>query len=56
MKFTHLYIPPNFNHRFSTRTTGAKQHCFAEIEFLRCCTKIDDNILDNLIGISFWDN
>ncbi|RIA84614.1 hypothetical protein C1645_832005 [Glomus cerebriforme] len=47
MNFTHLYIIRNFDHRL---ITGAKR-CFSEIEFLKCSTRINDNVLAGLIEI-----
>ena len=49
MKFTHLYIPQEFNSQIHL-IPGAKS-CFSEIELLRCHTSINDNILVGLTEI-----
>ncbi|RGB28693.1 hypothetical protein C1646_767517 [Rhizophagus diaphanus] len=46
-KFTHLYIPQQFNHQIHL-IPGA-EICFSEIEFLSCNTSINDNVLIGLI-------
>ncbi|CAG8604029.1 14629_t:CDS:2 [Rhizophagus irregularis] len=47
-KFTHLYIPQQFNHQIHL-IPGA-EICFSEIEFLSCNTSINDNVLIELNG------
>jgi hypothetical protein len=44
--FTHLYIPNKFNYQMHL-IPGAKR-CFSELQFLRCHTTINDNILTGL--------
>ncbi|RIA82240.1 hypothetical protein C1645_513276 [Glomus cerebriforme] len=48
-KFTHLYIPRQFNYQIHT-IPGAK-YCFSELEFVSCNSNINDNILDGLTEI-----
>ncbi|RIA86744.1 hypothetical protein C1645_828810 [Glomus cerebriforme] len=48
-KFTHLYIPRQFNYQI--HLIPEAKHCFSEIEFLSFYTNINDNILDGLIEI-----
>ncbi|RIA82705.1 hypothetical protein C1645_880891 [Glomus cerebriforme] len=47
MKFTHLIMSKKFDHHL---INGVKS-CFSDIKFLKCYTKMDDNILAALIGI-----
>ncbi|PKK75312.1 hypothetical protein RhiirC2_863312 [Rhizophagus irregularis] len=48
-KFTHLYIPKNFDYQIY-HIPGARRH-LSEIEFLSCNTSMNDNILIGLIDI-----
>ncbi|GBC00710.1 hypothetical protein RclHR1_03950006 [Rhizophagus clarus] len=48
-KFTHIYMPSNFNRRIHL-IPGA-EYCFSEIEFLSCNANIGDNILEGLMKI-----
>jgi hypothetical protein len=47
VKFTHLYIPRNFN--FQIHLIPGARSCFSNIKFLRCYTSISNNILIILI-------
>jgi hypothetical protein len=46
-KFTHLYIHRRFDYQINL-VHGAER-CFSGIEFLSCCTNINDNIVSKLI-------
>ncbi|PKK79004.1 hypothetical protein RhiirC2_842986 [Rhizophagus irregularis] len=46
-KFTHLYINRRFN--YPIQLVHGAEHCLSRIEFLSCCTSINDNILSKLI-------
>ncbi|GBB88148.1 hypothetical protein RclHR1_14690003 [Rhizophagus clarus] len=49
LRITHLYIPKHFNYQIHL-IPGAKS-CFSKIEFLRCYTNINNNILTGLLEI-----
>ncbi|EXX64180.1 hypothetical protein RhiirA5_419230 [Rhizophagus irregularis] len=48
-KLTHLYIPQHFDYQIHL-IPGAK-HCFSEIMFLSCNTRVNDSVLMGLAGI-----
>ncbi|GES85017.1 hypothetical protein GLOIN_2v1784962 [Rhizophagus clarus] len=48
-RFTHLYIPYQFNYQIH-HIPGAKL-CFSKLEFLSCSTRINDEVLIGLIEI-----
>ncbi|GES93945.1 hypothetical protein GLOIN_2v1878750 [Rhizophagus clarus] len=50
MKFTHLYIPTEFNYKI--HLISGFEHCFSELEFLRCdLDNNNQNILKELARI-----
>ncbi|RIA98328.1 hypothetical protein C1645_812892 [Glomus cerebriforme] len=48
-KFTHLHIPYQFNYQI--HLIPRAKSCFSELEFLKCNTRIDDNVLFGIIEI-----
>jgi len=49
-RFIDLYIPQHFDHQMHL-ISGA-EHCFSELEYLRCNANIDVDILEGLSKIS----
>ncbi|GBC21532.2 hypothetical protein GLOIN_2v1884061 [Rhizophagus irregularis DAOM 181602=DAOM 197198] len=48
-RFTHLYIPQNFNYQIHL-IPGA-EFCFSRLEFLFCKTSVNEKVLDGLTKI-----